>query len=101
MDVRLLGPVEVAVDDRIIPLGSPRQRAVLAMLALAAPAVVSTDRFVDGLWGEDHPGNPTAALQVFVHGLRKALKAEGVEVVGMEAAAVSYPTFMEDVAALR
>ena len=48
-------------------------------LALAAPGVVSTDRFVDGLWGEDPPGNPTAALQVFVHGLRKALRAEQLD----------------------
>ncbi len=75
MEFRLLGPVEVAVDDQAVPLGPPRQRAVLAMLALAAPDVVSTDRFVDGLWGEDPPANPVAALQVFVHGLRKALRA--------------------------
>lgn len=74
MEFRLLGPVEVAVENRIIPLGSPRQRAVLAMLALAAPEVVSVDRFVDGLWGESPPDNPVAALQVFVHGLRKALR---------------------------
>lgn len=79
MEIRLLGPLEVAVDDRSIPLGSPRQRAVFAMLALAAPEIVSTDRFVDGLWGEDPPGNPTAALQVFVHGLRKALRSEGLD----------------------
>ncbi|MEZ5093230.1 BTAD domain-containing putative transcriptional regulator [Nocardioides sp.] len=79
MEIRLLGPLEVAVGDRIVPLGSPRQRAVFAMLALAAPEVVSTDRFVDGLWGEDPPANPTAALQVFVHGLRKALKAEALD----------------------
>lgn len=74
MEIRLLGPVEVAVDNRIVPLGPPRQRAVLAMLALAAPEVVSVDRFVDGLWGENPPGNPVAALQVFVHGLRKVLR---------------------------
>jgi predicted ATPase/DNA-binding SARP family transcriptional activator len=74
MEVRLLGPVEVAEAGRTVALGAPRQRAVLAMLSLAAPDVVSTDRFVDGLWGEDPPSNPVAALQVFVHGLRKALR---------------------------
>ena len=46
--------------------------AVLAMLALAAPDVVSTDRLVDGLWGEDPPSNPLGALQVYIHGVRKA-----------------------------
>ncbi len=44
------------------------------MLALAAPHTVSTDRFVDGLWGEDPPNNPSGTLQVFIHGLRKALR---------------------------
>jgi predicted ATPase/DNA-binding SARP family transcriptional activator len=75
VEIRLLGPVEAAVSETAVPLGPPRQRAVLAMLALAAPDVVSTDRFVDGLWGEDPPAKPMAALQVFVHGLRKALAA--------------------------
>lgn len=74
MEFRLLGPVEVADGGVTVPLGPPRQRAVLAMLALAAPEVVSTDRFVDGLWGEEPPANPLPALQVFVHGLRKALR---------------------------
>ena len=74
MEIRLLGPVEVADGGVTVPLGPPRQRAVLAMLALAAPEVVSTDRFVDGLWGEEPPASPLPALQVFVHGLRKALR---------------------------
>lgn len=74
MEFRLLGPVEVTVGDQAVGLGPPRQRAVLAMLALAAPHVVSTDRFVDGLWGENPPSNPSGTLQVFVHGLRKALR---------------------------
>lgn len=82
MHIRLLGPVEVRSGDQTVALGPPRQRAVLAMLALAAPHVVSDDRFVDGLWGEDPPARPLPALQVFVHGLRKALRAvSDVEVV--------------------
>src|SRR5262245_34961681 len=44
------------------------------MLALAAPAVVSSDRLVDGLWGEEPPGHPLGALQVYIHGVRKALR---------------------------
>ena len=75
VEIRLLGPVEAAVGETTVSLGPPRQRAVAAMLALAAPEVVSTDRFVDGLWGERPPDRPLPALQVFVHGLRKALAA--------------------------
>ena len=44
------------------------------MLALGAPDVVSTDRLVDGLWGEEPPSNPLGALQVYIHGVRKALR---------------------------
>jgi predicted ATPase/DNA-binding SARP family transcriptional activator len=44
------------------------------MLALAAPDVVSTDRFVDGLWGEQPISNPVGTLQVYIHGIRKALR---------------------------
>ncbi len=73
----MLGPVEVLADDGPVPLGGPRQRAVVAMLALAAPAVVSTDRVVDGLWGESPPDKPLPTLQVFVSKLRKNLAALG------------------------
>ena len=74
VQIRLLGPVEAWSADQAVALGPPRQRAVLAMLALAAPHVVSTEHFVDGLWGEDPPARPVPALQVFVHGLRKAMR---------------------------
>ena len=51
VEIRLLGPLDAVVEDREVRIGPPRQRAVLAMLALAAPAVVSTERFVDGISG--------------------------------------------------
>lgn len=76
MDFKLLGPFE-ASGDRVASLGGPTQRAVLAMLALAAPEVVSADRLVDGLWGENPPAKPLATLQVFVHRLRHALREAG------------------------
>ncbi len=60
-----------------VALGGPRQRAVLAMLALAAPDVVSTDRLIDGIWGEKPPTKPLATLQVFIHNLRKACASVG------------------------
>ena len=78
VDVRLLGPVEVVAGPVTLALGGPRHRMVLAMLALAAPDVVSTDRLVDGLWGESPPDKPLPTLQVFVHKLRRALAEAGV-----------------------
>ncbi|MFC5381132.1 BTAD domain-containing putative transcriptional regulator [Aquipuribacter nitratireducens] len=67
--LRLLG--EVLVDGASPVPG--RARRLLATLALARPAAVGVDRLVDVLWGDDHPGNPTAALHNHVSRLRGAL----------------------------
>ncbi len=56
MDVRLLGPLEVRLEEGPIELGPRKQRAVLAMLALEAGRTVSVDRLAEGLWGERAAG---------------------------------------------
>ena len=43
------------------------------MLALQVNRVVSTDRLIDGLWGQDPPGNAVGTVQVYISRLRKAL----------------------------
>src|ERR671918_2386852 len=77
MDVRLFGPVEVTVDGRPVPLGGAKPRAVLAMLALDPSTTVSTDRLIDGLWGDEPPATAAKTLQVYVSRLRRALSASG------------------------
>jgi len=76
--VRILGPVEVHQGDAILPLGGLRERALLALLALSPGRVVSTDRLIEDLWGEDLPANPANALQALVSRLRRAIGAETV-----------------------
>ena len=73
VEFRLLGPLEVTVDGRAVPLGGRKQRSVLAMLVLRCGEVVSVDHFVDRLWGLDPPGDPGNALQVHMSALRRAL----------------------------
>jgi DNA-binding SARP family transcriptional activator len=77
MDVRLLGPVEASVEGQPVPLGGTKARAVLAMLALDAAATVSTDRLIEGLWGERPPATAAKTLQVYVSRLRRALATNG------------------------
>ena len=80
MEFRLLGPLEVLGDDGApVPLGGRRPRAVLAQLLLPPNAVVSTDRLIDGVWGESPPATAASALHVHVHALRQALGAERIE----------------------
>jgi predicted ATPase/DNA-binding SARP family transcriptional activator len=79
MEFRILGSIEVVGDEGPIPLGAPKQRALLAFLLLNANTVVSRDRLVDGLWGSEPPKSAVSSLQVYVHGLRRALGDELIE----------------------
>jgi predicted ATPase/DNA-binding SARP family transcriptional activator len=74
MRINLMGPLAVLDDDgQPLKVGGPKQRAVLAMLALYDGRVVPADALVDGIWGEDPPATVRTTIQVYVHGLRKAL----------------------------
>ena len=72
VELALLGPFEVVVDGRPVSL-RPKQRALLAVLALRAGEPVSVDRLVDDLWGERPPATATASLQNAVSLTRRAL----------------------------
>jgi DNA-binding SARP family transcriptional activator/DNA-binding beta-propeller fold protein YncE len=70
---RVLGPLEVEQENRLLTLGGARQRALLAALVLHANQVVPRDRLVEAVWGEDPPESAPSALQGYVSALRKAL----------------------------
>jgi DNA-binding SARP family transcriptional activator len=76
VEVKLLGPLEVVVDGRPIELRRKKQRALLALLALRAGEVVSTDRLVDDLWGETPPKAAVGSLQNLVSELRKLIGSD-------------------------
>jgi DNA-binding SARP family transcriptional activator len=75
--VEVLGPVEAWVDGRQVALGGQRPRALLAALALTRGRVVTSERLVDELWGEDPPARARDSLQMHVSRLRKALTQAG------------------------
>ena len=72
MEFRILGPLEVMEQGRVLPLGGIRQRTLLALLLTRANEVVSADRLIDELWGAQPPGKAANALQTHVSQLRKA-----------------------------
>jgi ABC-type transport system substrate-binding protein/DNA-binding SARP family transcriptional activator/DNA-binding beta-propeller fold protein YncE len=81
VDLWLLGPLEVRVEDRPIDLGARKQRAVLAMLALEAGKTVSADRLAEGLWGERSPATASKMVQLYISHLRRALGENGARIV--------------------
>jgi DNA-binding SARP family transcriptional activator len=72
-EFRILGPLEVVDEGATVALGGQKQRALLAILLINAGEVVSTDRLVEELWGEQPPRTAREALQNMVSQLRKVL----------------------------
>ena len=77
-EFRLLGPLGVSSEGREIEIGGSRQRALLALLLLHRNELVSRERLIDGLWGEQPPETAANAVQVAVHSLRKSLGPERI-----------------------
>ena len=78
----MLGPVQAVSDQGPLPLGGPKPRALLAELLLERGRLVPRERLVDALWGERPPASAHASLQVYVHGLRRALGSERITTTG-------------------
>ena len=77
-----LGTLEARRGDRVLDLGSPLRRGLLALLLQAAPQPVTVPRLVDQLWPGEPPRDPVRNLQVHVSALRAALGADAVTTVG-------------------
>jgi DNA-binding SARP family transcriptional activator len=78
-EFRILGPLEVLLDGRPVELVGQRQRALLVALLVHHGQVVSTERLVDLLWGEQPPKTATTSLQNAVSQIRRELGADLVE----------------------
>ncbi len=78
VEFRVLGPLEVVDDGRIVPLDRRRLRALLAFLLLHANELVTSDRLIDEVWGPDPPKTAGASLQNYVSRLRKAIGTEAI-----------------------
>ena len=81
MEFRVLGPLEVSHDGRVLALGGPKQRALLAILLVRANQIVSADALIDELWGERPPESATNMVQGYVSRLRKLLSNSDGDVI--------------------
>ncbi|HUP20633.1 MAG TPA: BTAD domain-containing putative transcriptional regulator, partial [Gemmatimonadota bacterium] len=79
MQFRVLGPLEVDAGGGPVPLGGPKQRAVLAHLLFRANQLVPADTLVDEIWGDEPPEKARNIIQTYVSHLRKALGRDRIE----------------------
>jgi DNA-binding SARP family transcriptional activator/tetratricopeptide (TPR) repeat protein/transcriptional regulator with XRE-family HTH domain len=71
---RVLGPLELRDGaGRLVRLGAPKQRTLLAVLLLHANQAVGVDLLAEALWGERPPGSAVGGLRTYVSGLRRRL----------------------------
>src|ERR1700757_2182809 len=79
LEFGLLGPLEASVDGALMPLGTPKQRAVLAMLLMNRNSPVAADRLITGLWEGRPPSGGGANIHSYVSNLRKLLGGVGID----------------------
>jgi DNA-binding SARP family transcriptional activator len=76
IEFRVLGPLEVVRQGRVLDIGAGKKRALLAVLLLHANEVVTTDRLIDEVWGESAPVTAPKIVQGYISQLRKTLAGE-------------------------
>ncbi|HET6817284.1 MAG TPA: BTAD domain-containing putative transcriptional regulator [Mycobacteriales bacterium] len=76
MRIDVLGPLRVSDDAHTIEISRPKERALLAALATEAGSVVSIDRLVTHLWGEEPPPAAIGSLHAYVSNLRRLLEPD-------------------------
>ena len=74
MEFRVLGPIEAIEDGRRLAVASGRQLSLLAFLLIHANRIVSADRIIDELWGDEPPENGAKTVAFHVSRLRDALE---------------------------
>ena len=78
LEIRVLGPVEIVWDGRPVDIGGVKARALVARLLINRQIIVSVDRLVDSLWGDNDGPGAEIALRSTISRLRKRLREAGV-----------------------
>ena len=98
MRFRVLGPLEVEVDDGPVVLGGPKERLMLALLLVRPNQVVSVEALIRGLWGEEPPLTAAKTLQSHVKRLRRVLEPGRVRGAAGEVLVTRQPGYLLRVA---
>jgi DNA-binding SARP family transcriptional activator len=73
---RALGPVEAVVAGRLVDLGAPKQRALLAFLVSWVGQRAPVEVILETLWSGHPPPSAMTSLQAYVANLRRVLEPD-------------------------
>ena len=76
---KILGPVEISAGSERLDLGGTRQQIVVAMLLLHANRVVTMDRLLEAIYGEDPPPTARSQAQISISWLRRVFAARSTD----------------------
>jgi SARP family transcriptional regulator, regulator of embCAB operon len=79
LEFGVLGPLQMTANGTAVPLGAPKQRAVLAMLVLNRNRPVSVDALIDAVWEELPVPAARTSIHSYVSRLRGLIGAAGVD----------------------
>jgi SARP family transcriptional regulator, regulator of embCAB operon len=75
----VLGPLQMRIGGALVPLGTPKQRAVLAVLIVNASRPVGIDTLIGAAWDQRPPPGARATLHAYISNLRRLMSSAGVD----------------------
>ncbi|MET8089586.1 BTAD domain-containing putative transcriptional regulator [Micromonospora sp. NPDC005220] len=75
MEIQLLGGLSVQLLARELDLGTPKQQAVFAMLAVQPGQLVTLNDLIDELWPDGPPRSAVANVRTYAANLRRTFEA--------------------------
>ena len=95
--IDILGPLRLSVSHEEVQIGSPKERAVLTLLALRVGAVVSTADLESAAWGENEPANARQSMQNYIRAHRGRLPGDAIEFVTRQGYRLTVPKDCVDI----
>ncbi|HEY2447685.1 MAG TPA: BTAD domain-containing putative transcriptional regulator [Mycobacterium sp.] len=87
LEFGVLGPLQIIAQGGPVPLGAPKQRAVLAMLVLNRNRPVSVDSLIDAVWDQLPVPAARTSIHSYVSRLRGLVGAAGLDATQVLASA--------------
>ena len=75
----VLGPLQLSAGGTLVPLGAPKQRAVLAMLVINRNRAVSVDSLINAVWDQNPVPAARTSIHSYVSNLRRLLGGAGYD----------------------